>query len=125
MSISAEQLAELGAYAALFSDPDYVWGRWSDQYYIVSGDVQTFLHTGAALGASLTDFNWVTWKDTPQAQLFREPDAIRTHATAEDLARLFTVAVRQERFVSNSLEGWCESGSLLAMAERAAMLALG
>jgi hypothetical protein len=52
-----------------------------------------------------SDLGWPTWMETPEARaLLEDPAAIRD-ATPEQLARVLTVVVRQERFSDGAMAG--------------------
>jgi hypothetical protein len=59
---------------------------------------------------------------TDEAQELRDPDNVRENAREEQLEKLLTVAIRQDRFVEGGLLGWFENGLLLAIVQRAEKL---
>ncbi len=68
-------------------------------------------------------FDWPAWAETERGRaLMADPIAVAT-ATADELVRLITVAVRSDRFSEGSLAGFIERGFLAAVARRAADLA--
>ena len=69
------------------------------------------------------DFDWMTWTETDEARrLATDPEAIE-RATAEQLGRVLTVLVRQERFGDGALAGAIASGLVVRVLRRAAELA--
>ena len=75
------------------------------------------------------DFNWVepfdwpTWMETDEAALLRDDHNALANASSEQLQKLLTVIVRQERFVEGSLAEHFESGLIDRIMDRAAVLA--
>ena len=70
-----------------------------------------------------TSFEWVTWKGSSEASQLRDEPAALEAATADQLERLLTVLVRQDRFVTGTLAIAFESGFLVRILRRAAILA--
>ena len=67
----------------------------------------------------LTDFDWPSWKDTPEALGLRDDPKVLKQATSVQLAKLLTVLIRQDRFVEGALAGAYNSGLLTAVLRRA------
>ena len=70
----------------------------------------------------MLDFDWGTWKQTPEAISLRDDAQVLARATPEQLSRLLTVCIRQDRFCEGALEGAFESGLLTRILERAAII---
>lgn len=68
-------------------------------------------------------FDWGTWMQSDEARSLRDDAVVVRDATPEQLARLLTVCIRQDRFVEGALVGAFESGLILRIVERAAVLA--
>jgi hypothetical protein len=67
-------------------------------------------------------FNWPEWKQTPEAQnLAYDLDAL-AQATEDQLVRLITTCIRQDKFSEGALENYYRSGLLIAILRRAAAL---
>lgn len=67
-------------------------------------------------------FDWPAWVAMPEGRaLTRDPDAI-ARASAEDLSRILTALIRGDRFSEGALAHAYESGVLLAVVRRAAVL---
>jgi len=64
-------------------------------------------------------FDWPKWKGTMEAiQLRDNPDALGK-ATPEQLAKLLTVCIRQDRFAEGTLQAAFETGLLTRILKRA------
>ena len=74
------------------------------------------------LGWVMRDFNWGTWKQTPEAVSLRDDAQVLALASPEQLSRLLTVCIRQERFREGALEAAFESGLLTRLLQRAAVI---
>jgi hypothetical protein len=91
--------------------------------FVSNGDVvQSFVETAYQHGWVLTDFDWPEWTQSDEAARFRDDRAIDS-ATEEELAKLLTVCIRQDRFVEGTLLDAIESGLVLRIVPRAAALA--
>lgn len=91
-------------------------------YVNYSDTVMRFTQAAYDYGWVRSDVNWPEWKDTPEAtQLRDEPDAIE-QATEEQLAKLLTVVIRQDRFVDGVLLWAFESGLISRIVRRASAL---
>ncbi|GIW20847.1 MAG: hypothetical protein KatS3mg065_1143 [Chloroflexota bacterium] len=68
-------------------------------------------------------FDWPHWAASPEGRrLLSDPEAIGS-ASAEDLARIITTIVREERFSEGALADAFDRGVLTAVARRAGELA--
>ena len=68
------------------------------------------------------DFDWASWMGTKEITVLRDNPEVMNRATAEDLSRLLTVVIRQDRFCEGSLADAFESGLLTAICRRAAQI---
>ena len=73
-------------------------------------------------GWILKGFDWGAWAATPEAKALRDDDTVFADATPEQLARLLTVLVRQDRFVDGALLDAFECGLMLRIVRRAATI---
>jgi hypothetical protein len=69
------------------------------------------------------DFDWPVWKETEEATALRDRPEALAQASADQLASLLTVLIRQERFVEGSLGAAFASGLLLRIVDRCSELA--
>ena len=76
-------------------------------------------------GWILEDFDWATWAQSTEGQLIANDRAVLANAYPEQLAKLLTALVRQNRFVEGALSDAYETGLLLAIAKRAQTLCVG
>jgi Family of unknown function (DUF6508) len=128
-----ERLRGIVAFLPSFQAPDFKFGYWtepsSDQpgvitlpYFSLSEAAGSFEQTAYDLGWVMLDFDWGTWKQTPEAISLRDDDQALAQAAPEQLARLLTVCVRQDRFCEGALERAFESGLLTRILERAVVV---
>jgi hypothetical protein len=117
-----QRLRELGDFAELFRSPWFRLGEWDKIGFRLSDETEGFVRHCYDEGW-VTQLDWPEWAKTDEAQNLRDADVIRTQATAEQLAWLLTVAIRQSRFVEGGLVTWHENGWLLAICQRAKTLA--
>ena len=85
--------------------------------------VDSFVEAAYQHSWILRDFDWPAWAQSAEAQSLRDDEAAIGVATAEQLARLLTVCIRQDRFVDGALLAAFQSGLILRIVERAAALA--
>ena len=128
-----EKLRGIVAFLPSFQAPDFKFGHWtepsSDQpgvmtlpYFSLSEAAGSFEQTAYDLGWVMLDFDWGTWKQTPEAISLRDDAQVLARATPEQLSRLLTVCIRQDRFCEGALEAAFESGLLTRILERAATI---
>ena len=131
----AETLRKLAAFLPRFEAPDFEFGRWTTP---VSPEEGVMFLPGFNLSPVAADFvaacyatgwvqwphfEWARWKDSTEArQLYFDPAALEA-ATPEQMSRLLTVLIRQDRFVENALGAAFDSGVLLRVLRRIATLA--
>lgn len=84
--------------------------------------VDSFVETAYSHAWVLKDFDWPTWAQSAQARSLRDDEDAMGNATPEQLARLLTVCIRQDRFVEGVLMEAFDSGLIVRIAERAAAL---
>ena len=91
-------------------------------FYDYSPTARAFIRAANDNGWVLGHFDWPSWKDTPEANMLRDdPNALK-NATPEQLAKLLTVLIRQERFCDGVLNSAFKSGLLTGILERVAVL---
>ena len=128
-----EKLRGIVAFLPSFKAPGLEFGHWtepsSDQpgvmilpYFSLSEVAWSFEQTAYDLGWVMRDFDWPTWKQTSEAQTLRDDSQALAQATPEQLARLLTVCIRQDRLCEGMLGAAFESGLLTRILERAAVI---
>jgi hypothetical protein len=128
-----DRLAGLAAFLPTFQAAELKFGHWEGgtrqgdvlvfPCFVPSNQARLFFDAAYRLGWVLTDFDWPAWKETPEAKRLRDEPAALANATPEQLARLLTVCIRQDRFVEGALASAFESGLLIGVLRRAAELA--
>lgn len=71
----------------------------------------------------LSPFDWMSWLETAEARELRERPGALEQASAVQLSRLLTMTQRQERFGDGAWVSLWDSGLLLGIVRRAAVLA--
>jgi hypothetical protein len=127
-----DDLAALAAFLPLFRDEGFVAGRIkggnrnadgvvSMPYADYTAEVGRFLETAYGNGWIIS-FNWSEWSRSDEArQLLRSEDGIE-RASLDQLRRLVTCILRQDRFVEGTLLRAFEDGIIPRIVERAAVL---
>jgi hypothetical protein len=86
---------------------------------ILSKEADEFLQAAYKHGWVLRNLNWPDWAQTEEAISLLQDEAL-ARATPEQLYRLLTVVIRQDRFVEGALLNAFESGLILRIVRRAA-----
>jgi hypothetical protein len=128
-----ERLHALAAFLPRLEQADFEFGNsvqppskepdvFIMPFYSFSSDADAFIDMTYEMEWVLFDFDWPSWMSTAEATTLRDdPDAL-ARATPDQLARLLTVLIRQERFSEGSLASAFESGLLTGIVRRAAQL---
>jgi hypothetical protein len=127
-----DQLLALARFQPIFSAPDFrftLLEQASSDGAHVSGGRAGSLSPGALAfiecayeSGWVKPFDWPDWLQTPEAQnLANNPEAIAA-ATHDQLTKVLTVLVRQDRFDQGALQSAYESGLLAAIVQRAQAL---
>ena len=127
------KLSGIITFLPSFQATDFEFGRWvqpqSDEpgvitlpHFSLSDLAESFVQKAYELGWVMPDFDWGTWKETPEAQSLRDDDQTLSKATPEQLACLLTVCIRQDRFSEGELEAAFRSGLLTRILERAVVI---
>jgi hypothetical protein len=127
----AKRLRAVAAFQAELEDPAFTSGRWHDSER--QGDAMTMpwfelspraLAFVAALGGLLMPgFAWPEWAKTDEAQALARDRDVLARASADDLGRLATALIRQDRFIEGALSEAFDTGLMAALARRAGELA--
>ena len=107
-STLAERLERLATFAAVLEPPGFVAGAyvgpevapgvWRMPSVRYHPEVDRFHDLAYEDGWVRTDFDWGEWSETPEALSLRDEPTALASATPDQLAKLITVLVRQERF---------------------------
>ncbi len=123
-----DRLEALAEFLPIFETPDFEFGRFVDEpgtfgYYSFSEDAYRFIDVCYEMKWVNLSFDWGAWKESPEAlQLRDDPPALES-ATLEQLQKLLTVLIRQDRFVEGALATGFESGLLVRILRRVAVFA--
>jgi hypothetical protein len=129
----SEALKRLGQFSEIFRQPGFqfqerIEGRVRDGMptvpgYVYSREAEQFIDLCYRDQWVKQDFDWPAWKETEEATALRDRPEVLAQASADELASLLTVLVRQERFVEGSLGAAFASGLLLRIVDRCRELA--
>lgn len=129
-----ERLKALAAFLPEFTHADFSFGEWQGLERTASGaltfpfvtwsdGVRRFVEAAYEFGWVRGDVDWIEWKGTPGATALRDDRSAVAGATPDQLAKLLTVVIREDRFVEGALNSAYASGLLTAIIQRAATLA--
>ena len=114
--------------------PDFSPGRWHDSeqgadgvwtmpWYELSPEAEAVTSAIGQAGLLQPGFDWPTWARTPEAQALRFEDWALAEATPDQLGKLLTALIRENRFNEGALGDTFESGFMTAVVRRAKALA--
>jgi len=124
------QLRELAGFLPALEKPDFKSGViqefqerdpgvFSMPYVIYGSTVNEFVAAAYEHGWVLRGFDWPGWAQSTEATHLLDDEAVLTRATPEQLMRLLTVVIRQDRFAEGALLDAFESGLILRIVRRA------
>lgn len=126
-----QNLPAIAAFLPVFEAPAFRFGYFKQEsaesgiielpYVTLSGEASAFVETAYRTGFVLS-FDWLKWAGTKEARRLRDQPSVLAAATVEQLAKLLTVVVRQDRFIEGELLAAFDSGHLTAIVRRAAAL---
>ncbi|PWR19993.1 DUF6508 domain-containing protein [Zavarzinia compransoris] len=126
-------LRALADFLPAFRQPEFKAGEWKGGNETKPGVIQIpYVSYAPVVGAFcravyehgwIKVFDWMTWTQSDEARSLRDDEAVIGNATPEQLAHLLTACIRQDRFAEGALMGAFESGLILRIVERAAVLA--
>jgi hypothetical protein len=127
-----DQLRAPARFQPIFSAPDFRFTlpehASSDGAHVFGGPSRSLSPGALAFiecayeSGWVKPFDWPDWLQTPEAQnLGNDPEAIAA-ATHDQLTKVLTVLVRQDRFDQGALQSAFEGGLLSAIVQRAAVL---
>jgi hypothetical protein len=132
-SKSLPDLNVLARFLPELERPDFSPGHWTETrrlengafelgYAVLSQTASEFMQAAYDSGWVLKGFNWPDWCQTDEAiQLLRGPERL-AQATQEQLAKVLTVVIRQDRFAEGALIEYFANGYIRAIVRRAAEL---
>ena len=130
------QLGIIGATLPMLEAPDFSagsWveseqgadGVWSMPYFERSEQVNAFTNAVGASGLFQMGFAWPDWAPTPEAVGLRTDRDVLAHATPDQLGKLLTMLIREDRFYEGALAHSFDTGLIAAIARRAKVVSEG
>jgi|SRR5579872_3919784 len=127
-----DRLHALAVFVPQFEAPDFRFGAFVERepvggvrhqgFYDFGAVARSLITTCYSMGWVVERFDWPTWARTEEARHLRDDASCLAQATAEQLAHLLTVLIRQERFNEGSLAICVDSGLMIGILRRAASL---
>ena len=123
-----DRLNALAEFVEAFESPGFEFGHMASPpgtmpHYVLSEVASDFIKVCYDMKWVQPNFDWGAWKDSDEAARLRDEPSTLEKATPEQLERLLTVLIRQDRFVEGALGHAFESGLLLRTVRRAGVLA--
>lgn len=122
--ISGENVQAIVQYLPYFSDNSNQFYRVSHQSidpYEYSDQVRAFIRD-LYKHNFIQPFNWVSWRESTQAQtLFNHPDNL-LHASLEELVKTLIVILRSDRFIGGQLASFIKDGYVSNILKRMVQL---
>ncbi len=128
-----QRLRRLSSYLPHFEADGFQFGRWTSSdasrpgefvmpTFEFSAVASEFIHAAYDAQWVQKNFDWSKWMAEPEATSLRDDPAVLARATPDQIARLLTVLIRQERFCEGSLASAHKSGLPGGILRRAAAL---
>lgn len=132
--MTEDGLRQLANFLQEFERPGFKAGEWAggeeiepnvlSMPFIDYGDVvSSFIDAAYLHGWIVNDFDWGEWSNSAEAKRLHGDESAVADATVEQLRRLLTLHIRQDRFSEGALLKAFESGLMLRIVRRAAVLA--
>ncbi len=129
------RLDALAPFLPVFEAPGFVFatmerseevepGTFTMPWSSLSEPATRFVETAYENGWVLSDFDWGSWMGTAEAVRLRDDLAELAQATTEQLAKLLTTVIRQDRFVEGALAAAFDAGLLTAILRRVQQIRL-
>lgn len=129
------RLAALAAFLPVFEEPGFVFatmeggeevepGTFTMPWSSLSEPAIRFVETAYENGWVLSDFDWPEWAQAEEAIRLRDDPAELAQATTEQLAKLLTTVIRQDRFIEGALAAAFDAGLLTAILQRVEQIRL-
>lgn len=127
---SSTTITCLGRVLPRFEEPGFQFGHWpraSDGgvswFFNYSDTALEFMRMTYDEEWVRRDIKWAEWKESPEAIELRDNPQALAKATPEQLTKLLTTLIRQERFCEGQLSAAFECSLLTRICKRAASLA--
>lgn len=128
-----ERLTRLAGFCSIFELEGFEFGKWCggeeiepgviEDYYFKFGDgAAAFINMCYEAGWIVNGFNWSEWMRSIEAEGLRDMPEKLAEASPDQLAKLLTVLVRQDRFCEGNLAAAYQSGLILGILHRASVL---
>jgi hypothetical protein len=126
-------LEALVRFLPTFERPDFKAGEWRGGEEIEPGvlsmpavhysdTVTAFIDTIYKHDCVSADLDWPKWAQSSEAARLRDDETVLDGATSEQLRRLLTVCIRQDRFSEGALLESFHSGLIVRILRRAAAI---
>jgi hypothetical protein len=130
------QLRALARYLPALEKPDFNAGAFAPvqktesgalimPYAVYSDVVEDLVKAAYEHGCVLTGFSWAEWAHAAEAQALCHDPSKLARATPEQLLRLLTAIIRQDRFCEGVLLDAFETGLMLGIVCRAVTILEG
>ncbi|MGC9270918.1 DUF6508 domain-containing protein [Acidiphilium sp.] len=131
---TAQQLNALAQFLPDFESPGFspgamrgmtpnADGSLSFPYAVLSDKVEAFIAAIYDNGWVVGHFDWPAWAGTKEAARLRDDETALVGATPEQVAKLMTVIIRQDRFAEGTVLNAFETGLVLRIVRRIDALA--
>jgi hypothetical protein len=92
-------------------------------YFKYSDEARLFIHAVYENDMVLTNFDWGEWSQTTEATQLRDNPDLLAAASFDQVLQLLTIVIRQDRFCDGCIADAYESGLLVNILRRMAVLA--
>ncbi len=128
-TFSQENIDALARFLPEFESPHFDPGRMSGTepnpdgsfsvpYAVLSDQATSFVQAAYDNNWVVGSFDWPSWSGSEEAESLRDDESVLAKATPEQIARLLTVVIRQDRFCDGALLDAFNSGLILRIVGR-------
>ena len=129
----ADRLRSIVTYLAAFESLGFKFGVWRTPpasrqgvidlpYFATNEAVSAFIEAAYHNNWVAADFDWPEWTQTQEAKDLRDDPEALARANPEQISRLLTVCIREDRFCEGALQASYESGLLTRILKRSAAI---
>jgi hypothetical protein len=133
LATGPKNITAIAAFLPVFDRDDCAGGTWTEATeskhgavslasFIPDNDASALIKACYENGWILSGFDWESFAQTSEARDLHDAAALEK-ATPEQLAKLLTIVVRQDRFVEGAFAEAVKSGLVLGILRRAAAIA--
>jgi hypothetical protein len=128
-----DRLRGIVPFLTTFQSPGFAFGSWITEssrddaiaifpYVSLSKNAAAFVQAAYDFGWVVAEFDWMDWQGGKETRDLCTNASVLAQASPEQLARILTACIRQDRFSEGALKSSFESGLLIRILTRASTI---